>query len=79
MRRQRCTSVSMICMYFLAPALVGWELGHPQVERLAAGEDGRERVVDLVHHPGGELPSAAILRLGQALLRLAHAVTSRRS
>ena len=70
MRRQRCTSASMILRYSSNPARgrSGQILG-PVTQRLRAREDGGERVVDLVHHAGGQLPHRGqLLGLRQPLL-----------
>ena len=47
-------------------------LVEPELQRLGAGADRRERIVDLVHHAGGERADRRqLLRLREALLGLA--------
>src|SRR5438094_6387324 len=59
-------------VFLLRVARGGRELLAAQRQRLAAGEDRSERVVDLVHDTSSELAHRRqLLGLGQALLRLA--------
>ncbi len=52
-------------------AVSGCQGVEAQGQRLAAGRDGSERVVDLVHHAGRQLADRCqLLGLGQAMLRL---------